>query len=233
MEIRLLNEHEIQWAVNTASETFETCVRPYCRTQEEVNWFYGYVNLENLWREMSGGRLGLWGVFDEGQMCAVSAMQGNGHITILSVKQEYQFRRMGTQLLNAMYSYAAGVLHLERVTVLVSPVIKAAYFYRKGFLLLQPAGVQNPGALLQRPLYQQPLYGPYGSGIGQPQTFPYSNADQAVLQDTSFPTDIKKEEIYPTRRVSTKLVLSVAAVSLGLCFLISVALAIVDIVTNV
>lgn len=255
MEIRLLNEHEIQWAVNTAVETFETCVRPFCRTQEEVNRFYGYVNPEHLWREMSGGRLYLFGVFDEGQMCAVSAMQGNGHITILSVKQECQLRRMGTQLLNAMYSYAADMLRLDRVTVLVSPVVKAAYFYKKGFMLLQAAGAQNPGVLLQRLLNQQSGYGQYGAGVqagsaalrGGWQSGPGMNpgeiqqsgtnigsgVQQQPMPEAPFPSEIKEPVFYPTRKVSTKLVLIVTAASLGLCFFISAALAIVHIVTNV
>lgn len=36
MEIRLLYGNEIQWAVQTAHEVYEQCVRPYTRNAAEV-----------------------------------------------------------------------------------------------------------------------------------------------------------------------------------------------------
>ena len=44
------------------------------------------MNLPNLSQEMLAGRLFLWGAFENGQMCGVSAMQNVGHITALYVR---------------------------------------------------------------------------------------------------------------------------------------------------
>lgn len=133
MEIRLLQGTELAWAVETANEVFETCVRFYTRTQEEINQYYRYVNAEYLWQEVSARRLMMWGAFENGQMCAVSAMQNVGHITMLYVKQEYQHRRIGMQLLQLMRGYAALVWRQNRVTINVTPSVCAPFFYRMGF----------------------------------------------------------------------------------------------------
>ena len=52
MEIRLLYGNEIQWAVQTAHEVYEQCVRPYTRNAAEVQQYYDYMNLPNLSQEM-------------------------------------------------------------------------------------------------------------------------------------------------------------------------------------
>ena len=58
MEIRLLYGNEIQWAVQTAHEVYEQCVRPYTRNAAEVQQYYDYMNLPNLSQEMlAGGRV--------------------------------------------------------------------------------------------------------------------------------------------------------------------------------
>ena len=51
MEIRLLYGNEIQWAVQTAHEVYEQCVRPYTRNAAEVQQYYDYMNLPNLSQE--------------------------------------------------------------------------------------------------------------------------------------------------------------------------------------
>lgn len=137
MDIRLLQEQEIQMAVYTAQQIYEMCVRPYVRSQQEADWFYGYVRAENLWQEMQEGRLVMWGAFDGGRMCAVSAMQTVGHITMLYVRPECAGRRIGTKLLNYMCAYAQGILHKDRVTINVMPTAVAPYFYKRGFAVMQ------------------------------------------------------------------------------------------------
>lgn len=137
MDIRLLYENEVQMAVYTAHEIFEMCVRPYIRSPKEAEQFYGYVRADNLWQEMHEGRLIMWGAFDGGRMCAVAAMQSVGHITMLYVKPQYSGRKIGTRMLKYMCEYALYMLHKERVTLNVMPVVAAPYFYRKGFVLMQ------------------------------------------------------------------------------------------------
>ena len=76
MEIRLLYGNEIQWAVQTAHEVYEQCVRPYTRNAAEVQQYYDYMNLPNLSQEMLAGRLFLWGAFENGQMCECRTYHG-------------------------------------------------------------------------------------------------------------------------------------------------------------
>ena len=115
MEIRLLYGNEIQWAVQTAHEVYEQCVRPYARNAAEVQQYYDYMNLPNLSQEMLAGRLFLWGAFENGQMCGVSAMQNVGHITALYVRPQYFRRRIGSNLVDRMCNFAASRLQCGRV----------------------------------------------------------------------------------------------------------------------
>lgn len=150
MDIRLLQEQEIQMAVYTAQQIYEVCVRPYARSQQEVDWFYGYVRAENLWQEMHEGRLVMWGAFDGGGMCAVSAMQTVGHITMLYVRPECAGRKTGTKLLNYMCAYAQGILHKDRVTINVMPTAAAPYFYKRGFAVMQEVSRTDAYLSLER-----------------------------------------------------------------------------------
>lgn len=137
MEIRQLCENEVQMAVQTAHEVFESYMRPYIRSPKEPEQFYGYVQAERLWREVHEGRLILWGAFDGGRMCGVAAMQKVCHITMLYVRPQYIGKKVGTRLLYAMCGYARDVIHQERVTINVMPVVAAPYFYHKGFGMIQ------------------------------------------------------------------------------------------------
>lgn len=167
IEIRFLNANELQWAVNTANEVFEICVRGYVGTQEELTQYYNYVQAEYLWQEMSAGRLFLWGVFEDGQMCAVSAMQNTGHVTMLYVRPQFQNRRMGTQLLNGMIGYAAFALQANRITINVTPAAATPYFYRKGFVQLPNAWPNQPYVSVEYPLAQTAVsaFRGYPSGV--------------------------------------------------------------------
>ena len=79
MEIRRLDEREVQAAVEMTHEVFETYMRRYLRSQSEAEQFYAYVNTETLRREMSWGRLLLWGAFEAERLCGVAGMQPGGH----------------------------------------------------------------------------------------------------------------------------------------------------------
>ena len=148
--------NEVQLAVYTAHEVFESCVRPYAKTTEEIDWYYSYVCVENLWQKMNTGQLFLWGAFEAGQMCAVSAMQDAGHITMLYVKPQYMKRHIGTQLIEQMCAYAAGQLHKQCVTVNAMPISAAPFFYHIGFVLTQGAPLGNSYVPLERRIWAMP-----------------------------------------------------------------------------
>lgn len=219
MEIRLLYRNELQWAVYTANEAFETLVRPYARTQEEVEQYYRYVRVENLWQGMSAGHLFLWGAFENGQMCAVSAMKDVGQITMLYVRPQYGGRHVGTQLVNHMCHYAEAMLHRERVTIHVAPVSAAGYFYHMGFTLIQGSVLNGSCVPLERRIWTvpqgYPVYGAagvdpaYGQAAGGPV---YGAAGASPAYGTPVPQKPKKPEVtYPTKKVSRKCVVALAA----------------------
>lgn len=207
MEIRLLYGNELQWAVYTANEVFEACVRPYAGNAQEVQQYYRYVNVEYLWQEMSAGKLYLWGAFENGQMCAVSAMQATGHITMLYVKPYYTKRRIGTELVNHMSSYAATVLHIERVTIWVTPMV-ASYFYHIGFTLIQGCMTGEHYVPLERRIWSVPQGYPVNTGYGMPQGYPM-NAGYGM--PTPAPSQVKREVTYPTKKVSAKWIIALMA----------------------
>ena len=209
--------------------------------------YYNYVNVEHLWQELSAGRLFMWGVFENGQMCAVSAMQSIGQITMLYVKPYCQRRRMGEQLINHMCAYAANVLHKERVSIHVTPVSVAAFFYHIGFTLIQGAALENEqvplerriwmmpqGGMPQRGMMQAPMYGNpagaapmYGNPAGAMPAYGnpagampmYGNpAGAAPMYQIYTPPAPKKPEVtYPTKKVSNKVIIGIVVGTLLLC----------------
>lgn len=215
MEIRLLYENELQWAVNTANEVFEYCVRPFLNAQEIVQQYQSYVTVEHLWQQLSAGRLFLWGAFENGQMCAVSAMQDVGHITMLYVRPYCQRRHIGAQMLDCMSNYAASVLHKDRVTVNVMPVTAAPYFYHVGYTLIQGSPLNGTYVSLERRIWSVPqgyaggqVYaGVQGYAGGQVYgTMPYGAVNMGIPQYASIP--VKPEVKYTIKKVSAKLIIS-------------------------
>lgn len=249
MEIRLLYGNELQWAVYTANEVYEGCVRPYTARQDEVAQYYNYVNVQNLWQEMSAGRLYLWGAFENGQMCGVGAMQDVGHITMLYVKPYYAKRHVGTELVNRMCVYAASMLRRERVTICVSPAV-SSYFYHIGFTLIQGSAAGQNYVPLERRIWSVPQTAPvnmgngmpqacpgnggYGmpqaypgnAGYGMPQTYPGNTGygmPQAYPGNAGYGMSAparKREVTYPTRKVSAKKILALAAGVLLFAFVV-------------
>ena len=210
MEIRLLYGNELQCAIYTANQVYEVCVRPYAR-QEDAAQYYGYVRLENLWQEMSAGRLYLWGAFENGQMCGVGAMQNVGHITMLYVKPQFARRHVGAELVNRMCIYAASMLHREHVTICVSPVV-ASYFYHIGFTLIQGSAAGQNYVPLERRIWSVPQTDPVNIGRGMPQVYP-GNAGYGM----STP---KREVTYPTKKVSAKKIIALASAVLLFAFVV-------------
>ena len=234
MEIRLLYGNELQCAIYTANQVYEVCVRPYAR-QEDAAQYYGYVRLENLWQEMSAGRLYLWGAFENGQMCGVGAMQNVGHITMLYVKPQFARRHVGAELVNRMCIYAASMLHREHVTICVSPVV-ASYFYHIGFTLIQGSAAGQNYVPLERRIWSVPQTDPVNIGRGMPQVYP-GNAGYGMLQaypgnagygmPQAYPGNAgygmstpKREVTYPTKKVSAKKIIALASAVLLFAFVV-------------
>lgn len=133
MEVRLLTEMEIPAASYLAVNTFDYCLRKTIYQQELVDGFLQYASVENLMQMVRGERLKLWGVWQDGQLCAMSGMQSEGHITMLYVHPYFQRRGFGKRLLLEMRKYASEVNNLTKVTVSAMPAWTCSYFERCGF----------------------------------------------------------------------------------------------------
>lgn len=138
MEIKLLNEQAISQAVYVARGVFDYQIRGTIMDENLTQAFDEYVNEEALHNLYLEGRLFLWGIYADGQLCAVSAMQKEGHITMLYVLPFYRKRKMGISLLKEMKRYAADVLGLDRLTVNALPAWSAGFFQRGGFRQIDP-----------------------------------------------------------------------------------------------
>ena len=133
MEIRLLNREEIPKAAEIANGVFQYCLRSSFADDASVRFFVDYAKPEKLLEMNDCGRLQLWGAFEQQQMVAMSAMQPEGHITMLYVLPLFQRRNCGKALLKVMRQYAGQQLGHKKVTLNVMPVWTASYFAKNGF----------------------------------------------------------------------------------------------------
>lgn len=133
MEPRILLEEEIPQAADVARGVFDCCLRKTVPQLELVSHFESYANADNLRQLVSEERLTLWGIFMDGQLCAMSGMQSEGHITMLYVLPFYQRHGLGKLLLRTMRKYAGEQYKITRVTVNAMPVWTSAFFEKAGF----------------------------------------------------------------------------------------------------
>lgn len=103
MEIRRLNTEELQQASQVALEGFREGGEAYQR----------YVDPDHLWVEMCKDKLFLWGAFENGALCAFSAMESDGQITVFAVRQAYWGMGLEDMLRREMEQFAVRVCGLR------------------------------------------------------------------------------------------------------------------------
>lgn len=133
MEINILQKEQIPAAVGIARGVFEFDLKRTIADQNLVRFFEEYVTEPNLMRMVEEKNVTVWGVYEAGQMCGVSAMQSEGHITMLYVFPFYRKRGFGKRLLTSMREYAKATYHLDTVTVCALPAWTHTYFVKNGF----------------------------------------------------------------------------------------------------
>lgn len=137
MQIRNLKEQEIPFASELAKVVYRNTIEPYCADQQMRQIFYEYVEKEALLSRYHEGKLMIWGVFDMGNLCAVGAMQPEGHITMLYVLPQYQRHGIGRELVTSMQKYAFSEYKLAKITVNATPAWTADYFRKCGFKMMK------------------------------------------------------------------------------------------------
>jgi ribosomal protein S18 acetylase RimI-like enzyme len=142
MEIRQLQEYEIPAAAELVQGVFGFDLQRTIRDEKLIEGFYDYANEGSMTNRIRCGQLILWGAFEGPDLCGVSGMQPEGHITMLYVYPRFRRMGCGRELLQAMRAFAKNSLGLDRVTVSAMPAWTANYFTRNGFTVL--ASQANP-----------------------------------------------------------------------------------------
>lgn len=133
MELRILLETEIEQASELAMNVFETCLQKTIMHMQSIQQFKEYASADNLRSLVIQGRLIVWGIFEDCRLCAISAMQTEGHISMLYVLPFYQRRGYGRSLLNEMRKFALEQWKKEYVTLNAMPTWTTTFFEKVGF----------------------------------------------------------------------------------------------------
>jgi GNAT superfamily N-acetyltransferase len=145
MEVRVLAENEIPQAAELAVWVYNYCLRQSVFPQGLNDTFLQYAEAGHLAQMVQDGKITLWGAWDGGQLRAMSAMQTEGHITMLYVHPAYQRSGFGKRLLLEMRKYAEEYGNLQTVTVNAMPAWTAEYFGRQGFVRMPVPGYGSNG----------------------------------------------------------------------------------------
>lgn len=133
MEIRILTANEIPQALTLAQGVFDFCLGSSVPDPRLVQGFMEYSAEAKMTDMAAKGEITLWGAFEQGQLAGMSAMQKEGHITMLYVLPAFQRRGLGKSLLTTMRTYAKSRYGYSYVTVNAMPVYTAAYFQKRKF----------------------------------------------------------------------------------------------------
>ena len=139
MEARILSQEQIPEALGIARGVFDYCLRTQITDLEMIHIFLQYAEETNIRRLVEEEKLTLWGMFEQGNMVAMSGMQSEGHITMLYVLPIFQNKGYGKALLKEMRTYAAEQYNLAAVTLSAMPAWTAGYFAKQKFYSLEIA----------------------------------------------------------------------------------------------
>ena len=199
MEIRLLNANELELAANTVRDIYEKTIAARA-SKEEKKQFYEYVNGDFFWVEVCKKHLYIWGAFENQSLCAVSAMQNVGHITLLYTMPQFQKKGIGSALLNEMRRFALESLRLEFVTVNAMPAFTADFFEKNGFVRMQGVIQQASFVSLECMLNTQQSTQPQQSTQSQQSVQLQQNAQQQSEQPPYEATYYNYEEPVKVRK---------------------------------
>lgn len=133
MEVRILQEEELENAAGLSQYVFEACLKSRMEFEQTSAFVEEYLKAENLIRLCREGRLTIWGRFEENQLVAVAGLQSDGLITMLYVLPQCMGRKYGNELLCAMREYAQDTYGYDKVMVNATPASTSSYFASQGF----------------------------------------------------------------------------------------------------
>lgn len=187
----MLQIEEIPQAVELAQGVFGFDLRQTITDPQMIRFFEAYTTVENLTGMVSQRRLYMWGIFEAAQLCGMSAMQPEGHITMLYVYPYFRKKKYARQLLDMMRRFAKQSLGLERVTACALPAWTADYFIKNGFWQMH---VQQNTATAQ-------------TAATQSQTPGFVYVEAKTLNDVVYP--VKK---IPGKALAATIILTILAI---------------------
>ena len=133
MEIKLLTAEQLPEAAGLARGVFDYCLRNSIPNPKMIQAFEQYSHQDYLKHMMEDGYLVMWGAYEQGTIVGMSAMQSEGHITMLYVHPMYQRHGIGKKLLEEMRKYAKSIYNHSGVTLNAMPVWTENYFAKRKF----------------------------------------------------------------------------------------------------
>lgn len=133
MEIKILTTEQLPEAAGLARGVFDYCLRNSIPNPKMTQAFEKYSLQDYLKHMMEEGYLVMWGAYEQGTIVGMSAMQSEGHITMLYVHPMYQRRGIGKKLVYEMRKYAKSTYNLPMVTLNAMPVWTERYFTKRKF----------------------------------------------------------------------------------------------------
>jgi ribosomal protein S18 acetylase RimI-like enzyme len=137
MEIRTLQPEEYVQALRLAHSVFTYCLQQDIADPQQIAGFEAYTEDSAICGMAERDEITLWGVFAENRMVGMSAMQSEGHITMIYIYPAFQGRGYGRALLEEMKGYAGSRYGHRSVSLNAMPVRTAGFFAKCGFSALQ------------------------------------------------------------------------------------------------
>lgn len=131
MKITKINGPDIGVALQVSRNIFYQTIAPFAENRQIIDYFEEY--LQRVGQELAAGRLTLWGAIINNCIVGVSALNTQGHITMMYVNQADWRKGIGKKLIKEMRVFAYNEYGLEEITVNVMPVWAAGFFYSCGF----------------------------------------------------------------------------------------------------
>ncbi len=210
-EIRMLQIEEIPQAVELAQGVFGFDLRQTITDPQMIRFFEEYTTVENLTGMVSQQRLYMWGIFEAAQLCGMSAMQPEGHITMLYVYPYFRKKKYARQLLDMMRRFAKQSLGLERVTACALPAWTATYFIKNGFWQMRMQQNNTTAQTAAADGWTQQAGGgaaaQQSAGAAQNQTPGFVYVEAKTLNDVVYP--VKK---IPGKALAATIILTILAI---------------------
>lgn len=120
MYIRRLDEREVLEALHLAWEVFAEEVAPACSPQG-IEEFQRFIKYETVLPKVKNRELVFFAVIEGTEMCGMSAIRSDGHISLLFVRKKWQRQGMARLLFYAMQHYCVLERRMVRMTVNAAP----------------------------------------------------------------------------------------------------------------